>query len=65
VDGLRRSSSVETRPPALLPAFAQVLLDVLSGGSKLSVRADEAEQAWRVVTPILEAWRANRVPLEE
>jgi glucose-6-phosphate 1-dehydrogenase len=42
-----------------------VLLDVLTGGSTLSVGADEAEWAWRVVTPVLEAWRADRVPLEE
>jgi glucose-6-phosphate 1-dehydrogenase len=52
-------------PAAELPAYAPVLLDVLTGGSTLLVRADEAEQAWRVVTPVLEAWRANRVPLEE
>ena len=52
-------------PAAELPAYARVLLDVLTGGSTLSVRADEAEQAWRVVMPVLEAWRTNRVPLEE
>ncbi len=63
-----RAKEVELRgepPPADLPAYARVLLDVLSGGSRLSVHADEAEQAWRVVTPVLESWRANRVPLEE
>ena len=52
-------------PAAELPAYGRVLLDVLTGGSTLSVRGDEAESAWRVVTPVLEAWRANRVPLEE
>jgi glucose-6-phosphate 1-dehydrogenase len=52
-------------PPADLPAYACVLLDILTGGSTLSVRADEAEQAWRVVTPVLESWRASQVPLEE
>jgi glucose-6-phosphate 1-dehydrogenase len=53
-------------PPASdLPAYGRVLLDILSGGSSLSVRGDEAEQAWRVVTPILEAWRDDLVPLEE
>ncbi len=35
------------------------------GGSALSVRGDEAEWAWRVVNPVLEDWRAGRVPLEE
>ncbi len=42
-----------------------MLLDILTGGSTLSVRGDEAEQAWRVVTPVLEAWNEDLVPLEE
>jgi glucose-6-phosphate 1-dehydrogenase len=48
-----------------LPAYGRVLLDILSGGSALSVRGDEAEHAWRVVTPVLEGWREDAVPLEE
>jgi glucose-6-phosphate 1-dehydrogenase len=53
-------------PPAPdLPPYGHVLLDVLSGGCALSVRGDEAEEAWRIVTPVLEAWAAGRVPLEE
>ena len=54
------------RPPRSdLPPYGRVLLDVLSGGSALSVRADEAEESWRVVTPILDAWAGGGVPLEE
>jgi glucose-6-phosphate 1-dehydrogenase len=67
-DAFGGAAPVELRgePPATdLPAYARVLLDVLTGGSTLSVRADEAEWAWRVVTPVLEAWRADRVPLAE
>jgi glucose-6-phosphate 1-dehydrogenase len=53
-------------PPASeLPAYGHVLLDVLGGGSELAVRGDEAEQAWRVVTPVLDAWAAGAVPLGE
>ncbi len=52
-------------PTAELPAYSRVLLDVLEGGSTLSIRGDEAEQAWRVLTPVLEAWAAGRVSLEE
>ncbi len=62
------SAPVELRgepPAAVLPAYARVLLDVLTGGSALSVGADEAEWAWRVVAPVLADWRADRVPLEE
>ncbi len=42
-----------------------MLLDILTGGSTLSVRGDEAEQAWRVLTPVLEGWSEDLVPLEE
>jgi glucose-6-phosphate 1-dehydrogenase len=53
-------------PPASdVPPYGCVLLDVLDGGSTLSVRGDEAEEAWRVVEPVLAAWREDRVPLEE
>lgn len=48
-----------------VPAYGRVLLDVLNGGSTLSVRDDEAEEAWRVVTPVLEARSHGLVPLEE
>ncbi|HEU4647811.1 MAG TPA: glucose-6-phosphate dehydrogenase [Gemmatimonadales bacterium] len=58
--------SLTAPPPAsALPAYGRVLLDILEGGSTLSVRADEAEAAWRVVTPVLQAWAAGLVPLEE
>ena len=52
-------------PASDLPAYGAVLLDLLEGGSTLSVRGDEAEEAWRVVMPVLDAWREQRVPLEE
>ena len=48
-----------------LPAYGRILLDVLSGHSALSIRADEAEEAWRVLTPVLEGWSRDLVPLEE
>jgi glucose-6-phosphate 1-dehydrogenase len=56
-----------TSPPARadLPAYGRVLLEILSGGSALSVRGDEAEEAWRIVTPILESWGRGRIPMDE
>ena len=59
---------LELRAPAPgegLPPYAHVLLDVLGDTSTLSVGGDEAEQAWRVVAPVLLAWQAGEVPLEE
>jgi glucose-6-phosphate 1-dehydrogenase len=51
--------------PAELPAYGQVLLDVFNRDAALSIRADEAEESWRVVTPVLAAWANDIVPLEE
>jgi len=50
-------------PAPELTEYSRVLLDVLDGDSRLSIRGDEAEEAWRIVTPVLEAWAADRVPL--
>ncbi|MFF5225916.1 glucose-6-phosphate dehydrogenase [Dactylosporangium sp. NPDC000521] len=54
-----------TPAPADLPPYGRLLLDVLNGDPALSIRADEAEQSWRVVTPVLEAWAKDLVPLSE
>jgi glucose-6-phosphate 1-dehydrogenase len=48
-----------------LPAYGRLLLNVLSGDTTLSIRDDEAEESWRVVTPILAAWAKDAVPIEE
>jgi len=56
--------SAEMEPPEL-PAYGRILLDVLTGNSALSIRGDEAEEAWRVVTPVIEGWARDLVPLEE
>ena len=52
-------------PANELPAYSHVLLDVLDGDSTLSIRGDEAELAWRIVTPVLRAWEQGLVPLQE
>jgi glucose-6-phosphate 1-dehydrogenase len=56
--------SAEMAPPEL-PAYGRILLDVLRSDATLSIRADEAEESWRVVTPILEGWARELRPLEE
>jgi glucose-6-phosphate 1-dehydrogenase len=38
---------------------------VLNGNAALSIRGDEAEQAWRVVAPVLSAWSKDLVPMLE
>jgi glucose-6-phosphate 1-dehydrogenase len=56
--------SAELQPPEL-PAYGRILLDVLRGEATLSIRADEAEESWRIVTPVLDGWSRNLAPLEE
>jgi glucose-6-phosphate 1-dehydrogenase len=38
-------------------AYERLLLDVLRGDSTLFMRNDELDAAWRLVTPVLEAWK--------
>ncbi|HEY1293466.1 MAG TPA: glucose-6-phosphate dehydrogenase [Chloroflexota bacterium] len=51
--------------PPVLPAYASVLLDILNRNPALSIRGDEAEESWRIVEPVLDAWSQDVVPLEE
>lgn len=45
--------------------YGEVISSVLDGDLTLSVRGDAAEECWRIVDPILEAWGRNEVPLQE
>ncbi len=45
--------------------YGQLLLAVIDGDTRLSARAVEAEEGWRIVEPILAAWAQGAVPLEE
>jgi Glucose-6-phosphate 1-dehydrogenase len=42
-------------------AYETLLHDVLLGDATLFTRADEVEEAWRVLMPILEVWDESRV----
>ena len=44
-------------------AYETLLEDVISGNPTLFMRADQVEAAWKVITPILEAWQ-NRPPVD-
>ena len=48
-----------------LPPYGEVLRAVLDDDPTLSVRGDTAEECWRIVEPVLAAWRAGAVPLQE
>jgi glucose-6-phosphate 1-dehydrogenase len=46
-------------------AYGHLLLDALEGNPSLFVHAEEAEESWRIVEPIIEAWERDEVPLLE
>jgi glucose-6-phosphate 1-dehydrogenase len=52
-------------PQDLFSAYERLFLDLLEGNNTLFVRADEAEEAWRVAEPVLDAWEEGLVPLLE
>ena len=62
---LRSWSSTRTCPQDELPAYSRLLLDAIEGDPTLSIRDDEAEESWRIVEPILQAWQAGSSPLRE
>jgi glucose-6-phosphate 1-dehydrogenase len=50
--------------PSELSAYGEVLAELCEGDPTLSVRGDIAEECWRIVSPVLSAWRRNTVRLD-
>lgn len=50
---------------AAITPYGEILAGVLDADPLLTIRADLAEECWRVLTPVLEAWRDGRVPMDE
>ena len=44
---------------SLPEAYETLLLDILNGDPTLFMRADQIETAWKVVMPILDAWKKH------
>ncbi len=47
-----------------LSAYGEVLAGIMECDPTLSVRGDVAEECWRIIEPVLAAWKADRVPLD-
>ena len=45
--------------------YGEILQGILDGDPLLSVRGDIAEECWRIVTPVFEAWQSGAVPMDE
>jgi len=62
---LRRDTLTAPLGDGQLLAYSEVLAELLDGDVTLSVGAEAAEECWRIVAPVREAWAAGRVPLED
>ncbi|MEV0195219.1 glucose-6-phosphate dehydrogenase [Nonomuraea sp. NPDC050691] len=51
--------------PGELLEYGEVLRGVLDDDKPLSVRDDMSVESWRIVEPVLQAWRDGRVPLDD
>ena len=52
-----------TLAPQDLSAYARLLVEALDGDPALAIRADEAEECWRIVEPIVAEWEKGAPPL--
>ena len=51
--------------PPRLSAYAHLIEKMLEGDPMLFIRGDEAEEAWRIIDPVMAAWAAGDVPMQE
>ncbi|MEV7694861.1 glucose-6-phosphate dehydrogenase [Microbacterium sp. NPDC089189] len=62
---LRREQISATLGEGALRAYAEVLSSILDGDAVLAVRGDAAEECWRIVQPVLDAWARGETPIDE
>ncbi len=62
---LRDEDLVAELGVGLQRSYEEVLDELLDGDVALSVRADEAEQCWRIIQPVRDAWAHGATPLDE
>jgi len=64
----RTAESRELEAHATAPrftAYAHLILEMLNSDPMLFIRGDEAEEAWRIIDPVMNAWTAGEVPIQE
>jgi glucose-6-phosphate 1-dehydrogenase len=59
-----RQLEARSTPPRFT-AYAHLILDMLNSNPMLFIRGDEAEEAWRIIDPVMNAWAAGDVPMQE
>ncbi len=59
-----RQLEARSTPPRFT-AYAHLILEMLNGDPRLFIRGDEAEEAWRIIDPVMKAWSAGDVPMQD
>ena len=59
----RKTLSATLAAPRMQP-YGEVLGYILDGNQLLSVSGDAAVDCWRIMAPVIAAWKADKVPLE-
>ena len=60
------SRQLKTRATApRFTAYAHLIQEMLKGDPMLFIRGDEAEEAWRIIDPVMAAWSAAHVPMQQ
>ena len=55
----------QTTTPPQFTAYAHLILQMLHSDPMLFIRGDEAEESWRIIDPVMKAWAAGLVPMQE
>jgi glucose-6-phosphate 1-dehydrogenase len=58
-----RLLETQSSPPQF-GAYANLIIEMLQRDPMLFIRGDEAEEAWRIVDPVMQAWAAGHVPMQ-
>lgn len=59
-----RQLEARSTPPRFT-AYAHLILEMLRGDPMLFIRGDEAEESWRIIDPVMQAWSAAQVPIQD
>ena len=59
----RQLETTSAAPP--LTAYAHLIEHMLHNDPMLFIRGDEAEESWRIVDPVMQAWASGAVELQE
>ena len=60
------SRELEARSTApRFTAYAHLIQEMLKGDPMLFITSDEAEEAWRIIDPVMNSWSVGDVPIQE